>query len=270
MWSAQQECMSGWWWSFKVLICNAVLPSHLAQSLQAMLTYLWAVKKTQKTQNQRWAIWKFWMENFPRFWGFLTFPSGQNPVRMRQEMVTDLAALSQSKRARGRWGSILYLPLSGWDCRPDLASMYWYISRSTSKGPLSPKGSRIVPLEKQKPDSFSASPFNSPFFTPTSVPFVLILDERQVKWCFPLRAGEAGGAWWSRMQPRICLLAGVFTCRLQGRNISLCLLQMMVAHWSKLMIWERSFECCQVRGEGRNLMGGYFICSLLYALVLQR
>lgn len=47
------------------------------------------------------------METFLWFWSFLTFPSEQSLVRVRQELVTDFAAWGQSKRARGRQSFVL-------------------------------------------------------------------------------------------------------------------------------------------------------------------
>lgn len=65
------------------------------------------------------------------------------------------------------------------------------ISTSTPKGPVSPKGSSIVPLGRKKSGCFSVGPCRFFLFThPCSLHFVP--DERQVRWCFLLKGGEPG------------------------------------------------------------------------------
>lgn len=212
------------------------------------------------------------MEIFPQFWGFL-IPL----VSVRQELVTDLAAWSPSKRARGKRGSILYLALSGWDCRPGLASMckrsWWYISRSTPKGPGCPKGSNLVRFGRKKPDFFSAGPCNSFLFTHwcslhscswwKTSEMVFPSEGRWIRRCLVLVQGCS--------QERFFLLVSLLVDSKEG-TFPLCLLseevllQMMVAYCSKFILSAVRWE---VKPEV-YLMGGYLVSSLLCAFSLQR
>lgn len=178
-------------------------------------------------------------------------------------------------------GSLLYLALSGWDCRPDLASVYkgpyWYISRSTPKGPASPNGSSVVPLGAKKPDSFSVGPCNSFLFTHRHS-FHSCSWWKTSKMVFP-----AEGRWTRRClvlvqgcsQECFFLLVSLLVDTKEGTFLFACCLRKyssrwLVAHCSKFTVWDTSFECCQVRSEARNLMGGYLIFALLCAFSLQR
>lgn len=167
--------------------------------------------------------------------------------------MIDFAARGYSKRTRGRWGSILYSPLSGRACRPELSSVYkgpdQYIPEHSKKDLLVPKEAVKSHYGGRSQISFSVG--SCTFFS-----FNHLSSLHSYSWCNT----SNGISLWGEVNkelPGPCLgtcpwslfLAGAFACKNQAKNASSLLsekvlLQVMIAQDGKVMS-ERCFEHCQ-------------------------